>query len=37
MVTRLNIPATITKPVELEKYWLAPPGNQVQPYECINS
>jgi hypothetical protein len=40
--TRLNYelivtdPATFTEPVELGKYWLALPGIEVQPYECIN-
>ena len=36
MITRLDVPATFTKPVELEKYWLAPPGIQVRPYERID-
>jgi len=30
-------PATFTEPVELRKYWLALPGIQVQPYECLAS
>ena len=30
-------PVTFTEPVELTKYWLALPGIQVQPYECLAS
>jgi hypothetical protein len=28
-------PATFTEPVELGKYWLALPGIEVLPFECI--
>ena len=29
-------PATFTEPVEVGKTWLALPGNQVEPYECVH-
>jgi len=31
---RVTDPATFTEPVEREKYWLAVPGIEVQPYSC---